>query len=198
MNNIIITILLLLTLLLTISCEGTRECEEYYFTEEYKSFACFESGSYWVYKDTAQNVIDSITLISQRITFNPYCNYESNPHEVLYQEFTSSFSSNVKLYVSGYANLDDEMSYNSQPSFSFPLGIFIIPEAENEYNYLLDSLEVNGAIYKNIRVHIEKAPINRHKNTFYWAKNIGLIRKVIQSPSSDSIYNFDLVRYKLN
>jgi hypothetical protein len=59
----------------------------------------------------------------------------------------------------------------------------------------IDSMEVNNIWYTDIRA----IRFSQGTAEFYWAKNVGLIRKVMPKEHlSDSVVNFDLVRYHIN
>jgi len=76
-----------------------------------------------------------------------------------------------------------------------PFGIFS-SYSKNQGYYIgyLDTLTVNLKQYKNIRIFNGDS----HNEIYYWSKNIGIIRKKTPKKyNSDTIYNFDLVKYEL-
>lgn len=182
----------LIFLIVLSGCEGPyNNCEEYYFSDEFKAYTYFEPGSYWVYEDTTYNLVDSTTLISQVVSFEELCNSRTSPHEKVRHEFTSTFFNNQNVTViEGHADKSD-YNFNEFP----PAGYFFEPSEEKQTIQFVDSLKVKGVWYQNVWI------ITTGVNKYYWAKNIGLIKKSMHrdiSMSSDTLFEFELVRYKLN
>jgi hypothetical protein len=173
-----------------IGCDGPyKNCPEYYFSDTYKSYVIYNPGSYWVFSDTVNNKIDSMRLLSQTITFNDHCDYNSESEELLYQEFsTSVFNGNdtiVKIF--GHASAQD---YNS--FWWAPAGYFSDYAAIVQQYTFLDSLKINDKWFKDVRV------FKSGDHEAYWAKNIGLIKKSVKLKwSNDTIYHFEISRYHL-
>lgn len=93
MKNILI-ILILLSGIIFESCinDGPYDdCEQYYFSDEFKAYTFFNEGSYWIYQDTLHNKFDSTNLIYQSIVLIDHCDYNTIYQEILEQHFHSSF-----------------------------------------------------------------------------------------------------------
>lgn len=183
-------ILAIVFLTLIVSCDGPyNNCPEYYFSDYYKSYTNFHENSYWIYRDTLYDKIDSIVILTQNIQFNDNCDYNTDSEEIIEQHLSSSFfnenSSEFKIF--GYASMK---VYNS--GFEIPTGYFIDNvDVIGQANFI-DSLEVNGYWYKNIRF------FKSDKYESYWAEDVGLIKKVFPYPSdSDTIYHFDIIKYHI-
>lgn len=186
-------------------CDGPYEnCPEMRFSEEFKRYTMYAPGSYWIYEDTSGNFMDSLILRKQVLPFYSKCNYHSSPQENLFQEFYSSFLADDSGYVkaSGDPNWEEySISKNNNPALGYfinkvQLGQIGGFHSEMKYEQFLDSLYIKGVWYKNIKVI---SASNKPKVKFYWAKNIGVIKKTIsKSLNSDSLYTFELIRYKLN
>lgn len=175
---------LLIVLIGLVSCETPSECNDYYFSDVYKSFLFFNEGSLWIYEDTLLGITDSIYLVSQSVYFDDYCSISSQPQEELKQHFTSSYfvgDNNYSWSASGQAQLNE---YFGGEIFGF----------YNNSGALIDSMQINGIWYKDI---LEFYFNNNFK--YYWAKGIGLIKKDFYfNNSEDTVYNFELKSYYLN
>ncbi len=170
---------------LIMGCDsGYKNCPEHYFSDTYKSYTVFNEGSYWIYEDTLYAVTDSMNLTFQGISFDSDCSYHGEPEEELIQHFTSSFFNIDGEYsiIHGYAELA-WYNDNMRPPTAF--------YADHLPDYNIDSLLINNIWYKDLKV------IKSGDYEAYWAKNVGLIKKVIPF-SSDTVYTFELVRYMLN
>ncbi|MBX9850668.1 MAG: hypothetical protein K2X86_02810 [Cytophagaceae bacterium] len=183
-------------------CDGPYDnCPEVRFSEEFKNYTMFNPGSYWIYEDSSGSFTDSLILVIQSLPFYSRCDYNSIPQEVLLQEFYSSFFADSG-FVKGYG--DPNWEEYSQSKNNNSLGYYINKvnvgqtggfQSEMKYEQYLDSLNIRGVWYKKIKI-ISAARSPNVK--FYWAKNVGIIKKSItKSLGSDTIYHFELIRYKL-
>jgi hypothetical protein len=183
-------ILTIIIISLLVACDGPyNNCPEYYFSDHYKSYTNFNKNSYWIYRDTSFDKIDSMVILSQNIRFNDNCDYNTNSEEILEQHFSSSFydKNSSELEILGNATMNE---YNS--GFEIPTGYFIDNTQVIGQANFIDSLEINGFWYKNVRF------FKSGKYESYWAKNIGLIKKVFPYPwDSDSIYHFNITKFHL-
>ncbi len=183
-------VLAIIILSLLVSCDGPyKNCPEYYFSDDYKAYTNFNENSYWIYSDTAFGITDSVVLLNQNIEFIDHCDYNTQSQETLEQLFSSSFvdnnSSEIKIH--GHAFMQE---YNT--GYKLPQGLFTDNTDLIDPDYFIDSLEINGVWYKNVKV------FKSNKYESYWAKNIVLIKKVFPYPwDSDTTYHFDIVRYHL-
>lgn len=180
----------LIFLIVLSACEGPyNNCEEYYFSDEFKAYTFFEPGSYWVYEDTTYNLFDSTTLISQIVSFEELCNSRTNPHEKVLHKFTSTFFNDPDMaIIEGNAH-HQNYNYEKIP----PSGYYQKPAIETEANYFVDSIKVNEVWYYDVRIIEDKV------TKYYWAKNVGLIKKsMYKDYHFDTLFNFELIRYKLN
>lgn len=174
------------------ACDGPyRNCPEHYFSPEFKSYATFNDGSWWVYNDTSRNVTDSINLLSQEINYKEDCDYHGEPQEILTQSFYSSFFDPYTYFRECYA--DNPVCYDHYLLGFFRDDLEIGESNGFLYEAKLDSLLVNGNWYKEIMVF----SIGENFR-FYWAKGVGLVKKTFPYPDhSDTIYHFEIVRYRL-
>jgi hypothetical protein len=179
--------------ILFFSCDGPyKNCPDHYFSEEFKSYTSFSSGSYWIYQDTLNNVVDSICLMSGEIKFKEDCDYHGDPQEILNQSFYSSFFSPDEINISCEAAFP--IYYENNWLGFFRDDLMIGESMDFTYEAKFDSLLINEKFYKEVMVFTKD---NDFK--YYWAKGIGLVKKVFPYPdNSDTIYDFEIVKYKLN
>jgi len=190
--NIMKILVFALILFSIISCDGPyKNCPEHRFSQDFKDYNFYRENSYWIYYDSKFKVFDTITLKNQTLTFIDRCNYSSVPTEILTQKYKSSFYYRDSIItVHSVASIELFNSYHS-----IPFGIFSSYSSNQGY-YIgyLDTLTVNSRQYKNI--HIFKG--DSYNEIYYWSKNIGIIRKKTPKKyNSDTLYNFDLVKYEL-
>jgi hypothetical protein len=202
MLRVLLSVLICISILYTTGCidDGPwSNCPPEKFSEEFKRYTMFNVGSYWIYEDSSGNFTDSIVLTSQSLDFYPECDYTGYPFERLTQTFYSSFLGNLEAV----GNPDWEDYYVSQNEYQ-PVGFFIngVPleqaggsRHQMRYEEFLYSSEINGRWYNNVKI-ISTVAAPRIK--FHWAENVGVIKKSFPYPlRSDSVYHFELIRYKL-
>lgn len=172
----------LILILLMYSCETPSNCAEFYFSEKFLSIVPATPGSYWIYFDTTLHITDTITLLGQSLFFEDNCTPSHNPQEVLKQVYKSSFFRNdtshiFTLYGSGQGDLFG----------NYPIGIYYT------VSETIDSLNTLGGIFNDISL------VRIQENAFYWATNIGLIRRDFALWNTpDTTYSFELIEYHRN
>ena len=178
--RLLVLIILLQTL---ISCDGpNKDCPQHHFSENFKSYTFFNPGSYWIYHDSINNKNDSINLLSHSLSFIDHCDPTSEPQDVIEQHFFSSLFSVNNQYIQAKA-----FSWTQEFHGGLILGNY-------EDNLLpVDSLKVNNVWYQNVKC------ISSGNNKYYWAKGVGLIKKILNDTSLvDTTYSFELIIYHLN
>jgi hypothetical protein len=193
MKTRIILLLLLGFLFILNSCKKPEELPTYYIPQEFKDYAVFPVGSYWVYKDSVSGVLDTVTLQEQTFSI------------VEQREFGYNYESLVQVY---YYSMEDDLyrAYNRFNDISFANW-----ELYDIYNFhficadigyisgfgnasvesFFDTLIVNSVPYSNVFC-IKWPYYTAPKNYSYWSKNIGLIKKV------DTTNVWELVDYNVN
>jgi hypothetical protein len=176
----------------------------YYLPQEIKDYMYFQPGTYWVYKDSASGVLDSVTVteansemftdmfdppankishIEERFTVKTFSNYENI--EYFYNGKViggiDCNQNNVCAYVERekiISGIPDE-GYNNVLIYPFNIGLAggTYTTISNKY----DSLLVEGKYYKGVVEFY--CSLNYTENNqptyFYIAKNYGVIRKKI-------------------
>jgi len=183
-------ILIVTTMLFISSCflpEPTPD-EEYYMSEEFKSYVMHPVGSWWVYKDSVSGQIDTVILEEQSTRLQ-----QIDPHimyEHLYQKFNDreQFDFNNLNHVNTHYYLYYERGYFAYTDISTvgdTLGFFIY---KNHFGTLiLDTLTFTDIKhYKNMD----------SESDIFWKQNIGAVKLKINN--SDSIANWTLIDYYIN
>lgn len=159
------------------SCDGPyANCDEYSFSDELKSYVSFPAQSSWVYHDSQSSKSDSVVLLGSSTEQIDYCDYKTSHEEILTQTFT----------IDGYrttAVSHASLTYN-QHGDAESIGQLDLERAER-----MDTMTVNGTLYENV------VKYQNGGNTFYWAKNIGPIRK--EFSDNGTVYTMDLMSYKI-
>ena len=175
--------LIFIFLILIVSCEKPSDCTEYYFSQDYKSHLFFNNGSYWIYEDTLNNIIDTITLISHQLSFDDRCTPSNQPHETLEQEFTST-------YFTGDNN--NKWSANGNSEFESYMGGLLLGWYADNDGVRIDSMKINDIWYKDI------LEIDYNGSKYFWAIEIGLIKKIFDyNIHKDNLYHFEIKEYHL-
>ena len=189
-------------------------CSRYVFSDPFLQHTQFDSGSYWIYKDETNQLLDSIFLISQTISPDTGCapgsqtffqsgrqefyiaHYSKDPETgeltLILDETLPVFSTTAERY-----SLYNSQDYINQPYFGlFGTGFFYEDPSADEFDFeTFDSQVINGEIYNDVinYYHIQR-PF-----AFYWAPGVGLVRKIYLSDfeGEEKEYTFELVRYHI-
>lgn len=182
-----IIILAILISFFLISCERLHErCENrYYFSEEFKSHTTFNKGSYWIYEDSIYHKKDSVYLDYQEIYLHDNCDNNRKFEDRLIQHFHSSyFPSNNEYFL---LDIGASQRIYTIIGSAYPMGHYWVDGEK------FDSVLIKNVWYKDVTVCQTPS-----KTLFYWAKNIGLIKKALRYPyNNDTLIHFELVRYHI-
>jgi len=135
----------------------------------------FNTGSYWIYKDSASLNFDSIALTNFLRTAYPI---PRQTGDVEYFDVTY-FSSNIS---SSY----HEQLFGNVISRSLYLGgfVFISNKRINDYVYnaliadVIDSINVENVVYRNVtKMKVSQDPYINGNFYFYYADSVGIIKK---------------------
>lgn len=180
---------LLLFCLSFYSCEDPGPCEASFFSDEFLSYTFYKTGSTWVYKDDFHNVADTVTLVYSTVEYDDECTTDRMPEEIMKQQYSSTFfqASGRDTIITSSATYQ---TFNE--NYKVPMGYYSDFVNEPKGDYGLDSIQIQGHWYRDIKV------FKIYAGEAVWAKNVGLIRKTIEYPyGSDSIYTFELVNVDL-
>lgn len=208
----LILLIFLSPLILCLQCKKKEEEKKVPLSQEFRSYVDFPVGSYWIYKDTAVNTIDSIYVFENSISWKqePRSNVKFEVLSIQIVHVSRSYSDTIYsrgLLAPGYENKDN-------PLFGYHIALpkygimdiikFYTPNevgSQGPYRgrpYIKskdDKLEIQGKEYNNT-IKTEFAPggetYNGIKSEVY-AQNVGVIRTVYADG-----HVFDLIRYHIN
>lgn len=185
-------------------------CTSNYLSVDFKEHTIFKVGSYWVYRDDENSRIDSIYLYDYTVSLDSACgSSEIGNQTFIITHFATDQESGattfiskdtLKVFFSAYEryNLYNDIDYINQPFFGF-FGdgtYYEDPPSANFFFELIDSQIINGEIFTNIIAYDHDS----EDYTFYWARNVGLVKKIYKSDfeGEDKVYDFELIRYHLS
>lgn len=187
--------LLCATIVYLQSC-NEEDYPTYYMDEDFKDYVMHPVGSYWIYEDSISGAIDSVILLDQQVGI--YTRREGDPYynfEELVQTFYTSYFNRQKIESIEVVSVD-------------PLRYYYYGRGHYFTNYFIgDSLEVNNNDYVHYKAFYGSLEINNENFydvkvitggfTFYWAKNIGLIRAELPYSNAPQEY-WKLKKYYIN
>lgn len=203
---------LIIIVFLTIGCKKKKDIPTYYITQDFRDYAVFPVGSYWVYEDSLSNIIDTIKLTSSTTNFNTFEINSEGDVGFYYEEYKA-------IYYSTYFNTN--YTYKGmifeRNTFDFfyyffynPRIIYFISDIEIGTGYdagagvyiyecKLDSANILGNAYLNVKVFKNKYPQQGviHSKT-YNSKNIGRVRIEIIDTLLGYNYIWNLKNYYIN
>ena len=192
-------ILMISILFLASDCDRVKDRPTYYLDQEIKDYTLFPIGSYWIYKDSLTNNIDTVSIISQTIEI-----YSGGEEPIKWEVFSQNryssynndtvfgFGESYALYSEGFCTYGERgwCRFFSQKEIGYMLQNYLLYE-----NYY-DSLFINNKWYKEIKVFkfSFNSPDTSIIERYYYGKNIGLIKK----ENADSSENWLLTSYHIN
>ncbi len=174
-----------------------------YISNELKQWAYFDVGTYWIYKDSTDNSLDSIYVYNVTSEFKTYPAQDTNR---IYEE--------IRIWFRGYTvDLDWILKENGIERFGgkysrmrvFDLdtsSIAQLPAYGANKNYSISNFNVLNTNYGNVRCFGFKYFFNGYNHTpsfdyyeiNYWKKNIGIVKKLAGQYSD---YSSSLLRYNI-
>ena len=180
-------------------------------------YGCFQKGTYWVYQDSASHILDSVNVSSTNqgtIKTNPdnnhpYYGYYGNYnvyaissyegmeyHYWVDQQF--SFDKHSQITVDRYSNPNSIQETWLMTDYLVPGQSFLSPSdtySDIVFEVKYDSIKVLNTYFKNVLVFHDgkNATQGNSPTNFYLAKNIGIVRKEINTPQR--VWN--LIRFNI-
>ena len=214
MKNIILQIsvsfILLIMLVTIVSCTKSDSYSPPLETSEvsalFKSYTVFDSSSYWIYENSQNQVIDTVTLIGYFTERRFHSPINQNPG-FYYNAYITQFQSNLIGLIQGeitggYSNDQTDslpenyrIYFNNGRYFSILTPQYPLGEEQllgiNEGNYtnqaFYSTFELNGNIFNDV-FQVQVKDYQQAPDTvlmqFLLAKNVGLIRYYRQSDNS--------------
>ena len=212
---------------LLITCKPDDEPQylgEFRIGQEGEAYIKFEPGSYWVYQNSKTSRVDTITMKSYHSEmryFQGDRNMFSREHLDIRWTGTNGeyLISTLHPYVdlTPQEALNNSVRYFAMPAnkpgvgitsmIHWPLERFNKAGVSGQttlFNGVHDSLMVKGTWYYDVaEFEVDNDPQYRTPDTnhtkYYWAKNIGLIRRVLlEERATTEIESYDIITYQLN
>ena len=182
------------------SCEGCKSDYGPYIPmpKEFKSYTVFPKGSYWIYKDSASMLLDSINEYDadyNKLGGNPnayYINdvwifsYKSTHHlnDSLHgfsgiDDYTKFYvySENIQTVIYDYPLYFDADTLNSKYQYNDYDGGFV----DVTYTKLMSSMAIGSNVFTDVKVFEQSKLMPHVPNTLtrriFIAKNVGIIRR---------------------
>jgi hypothetical protein len=209
-------ILLNLAILLLLSCKKDMPpppIQQYYtnFRRDGLEYLKVDAGKYLIYKDSATGGLDSVVVtvsILENLFFTGIYNsdvpgYHAQHLELRLNKF-DAFTDSVWLYGDASAELSGP-PYHSSDTADIVLNdqdnliVFSFPTVSYPGNSLIPSLEIEGKTYTNVIKQITDnglniSDLNYKKNIYYWAKQVGIIKREIIT-TNGNIRTYTLLRH---
>ncbi len=176
-----------------------------FLPQEVKDYFCFKEGSYWVYKDSISGVFDSIWIKNAVIEIGNQPSMKKNCNEVYSCVFSSleyggwicQIESVGPKVVNDIFNFKFLNTNNGLLVYRFEYkdNAFIVNTAEGGVVSKMDSIDINGAVYKNILYLNYPNPVQRteYYKTAYYSPLVGLVKCITQDGKV-----WELIDYKVS
>ncbi|WP_157446821.1 hypothetical protein [Cytophaga aurantiaca] len=200
-NYFSIRFIILLICVTCISCDRSRPVTTYGFSQDFKNYTVFNTGSYWVYEDSASKTIDSIYLVRHQFSF-----IEEIDGTMKYQyleEWKHSSLNQSTLFFKGYIPSGETKAMYAEtvPPILNPGITYFDGEIGTapDYTYNIYYEEKRNSISFQETFHHVKVFLSfyqqypNHAKRWYYANHIGLVRK--------ELYNgqvWNLIRYHVS
>lgn len=170
-----------------------------YISKELREWAVFNVGSYWIYNDSINGIIDSVYVSSIDSTFYRYNSLQDS--DIVYESINVHFGST-------YGFSDYSLNTGDYIFGSNRVSVFKLDTAKTSVtiwaNIDIPQLSVFGNNYNNVRYfyfwenHQAQSAFFIITEKNYWAKNIGVIkRRGYQSYYGGFNQNLELIRYNV-
>jgi hypothetical protein len=194
MNKALIIFILFLSIVFFQSCQN---CNTYYHSDPVVVSCMFKIGSYFVYNDSTDHIIDSEYVYQYTYHINGVeLTYEDNCltyGDVLSMSQLSFHNGSFydKIYSDGSAPphffLYDSLRYD----YSFPGWTFALSVLSN----FSVSNNIYPTVYKDSSVYGTLVGTDTIPTDLYFAPNYGIVKKVEHRPTGD--VSWDLIRYHI-
>jgi len=190
--------------------------------DELKSYLWSKAGSYWIYKNTKTGDLDTQVCNGFRYDSTTVKGTESYSkhitifYDYLSKSYYSSFTKKTFYYNSGYKFPNattlylenNKITLDGNGSVITPLVYpFIIGTGSDNgssittYKGMDSTLIIQGKTYFNVAkfeidkddIWEEKLNCIRSNNIYYWAKDVGLVKK----ESKTCTYSWELIKYNI-
>jgi hypothetical protein len=166
-----------------------------YVADSFKPWSLFQAGSYWVYLDEKKHMTDSTYVDIPPVSwFTP-----PQPVSVQYEAISYKFSNSFLTVAEIGADNESEsgLGYNDFISGGSVLNLYVINQVSNFVSSTckvierLDTVTINNHLFTNV-IHTRDTNYFlkfRWIKDYYLAKNIGLLKFKIKTPTIDSTWS---------
>lgn len=204
-NYFSIHLIIFLICVTCISCDytwGKKHTTTYSFSQEFNDYVVFNTGSYWIYEDSASKMIDSIYLFDRIISYSDGRPGSNEKTESLNEWKHSSLTQNTLLFKGYLQMLKEDGIYaeiiagNSNSDINYfdgNIGSYPVFSTVTIYAEKKDSISFQET-FRHVKVFLNLQQMYpNHAKRVYYAKNIGLVRKEL---FNGQVWN--LVRYHVS
>lgn len=202
--------IILICLIVFISCvkkkvpvEPTVYIKTVNLSNQIKAFGYFKVGSYWIYRDSTNTVLDSVYVTTASITTKEFqindTLYKVETATVTFNNFLNKFTlcswpnDNISTKQNwGYTIFEIDTSHVTS----------VIGDGLN-INKSLSSLSVLSNTYVNVREiyfsykFLGSGPYVWYVENNYWCKNIGIIKRRIYNAPLMTYSTYELLRHNI-
>jgi hypothetical protein len=182
------------------SCK--KEGKHYYISEEFKSWCLFQRGSYWIYSNDSTMLLDSVFLTSDPLLIDVQSNQDkgSPTHQVIEMNLSSllfkycridATTNGDEIFWMSISNNNPTALWAHYPQYFIPTSNYTTIEQYKTLAY--DSTFIIGSNNFSNVVQTQYSLGTSDKFVFYFAKHIGLIKVIFETP--DSTVSWSLLRY---
>jgi len=191
--------------LLVASCKK-EEGKHFYISDAFKRWTLFNKGSYWIYRNDSTLMMDSVFLKSDpQILEIPYSNTNLGAsHEQISTSFSSSFYNSSDILVDP-DNSEHFRVYIDNDFIFIPWALLAgssdnfssYPSLGDSYKLLsFDSVYYIGAVkFTNVVNTQAYDGFSRKRYTFWFAKDIGLIKLIGYNTNPD--FSWNVIRFHI-
>ncbi len=187
------------------SADQTKPIKEVRVTSEQKAYGYFSNGSYWIYKASVTNTLDSFYVANQQIRFTERL---INDTLFRYESINTFLAGSTHSMIIGlvsdpvmYPNPKSVIfltysKYSGGPSVSLTNTIYSVGSASIISSYSSDSVKVEGKWNKQCQTayfkHAIDSPNELAEGVAQWQKSGGLIK--LKSVYNGTEKNLQLIR----
>jgi len=194
-NIFVICLLIILSALY--SCRKKHKLSTIYLQSGILEWCDYKPNSFWIYNDTITNSIDSFYLFNRiEDIVEDIDRYGANIQFIIHyiNNNDSNFQASI-LPVDSYRSYYD--SWLIGVKFNFSVNSICVGNNFNGANCegIIDTLKINNYDYSNVICY--RNPFGESVVYSYWAKHIGVVRRVEMNKDSTILHVWDLIRYNV-
>ena len=187
-----INIVLAIVILFNFSCNKNKLNKEIIYSphSEILEWTDYKDGSYWVYKDTLTNSIDSFYLYQRQDIYFPLGDETNDQDERIFHYYIYNTNDSIGDETFGDENSSLYIMHNL-----IGYGFYYVPNSNCPCKDVCckgsyDSLIINNVKFNNVKCFKTGYVYS------YWVKHIGVVRRIeINNTDYTNLHVWDLIRY---